>query len=346
MTGKLSGLLAILCFPLAAQAEVFVQAVETLVDDGQGYTVEGGAYSWYDFTLTEGEQLTVELQVQGGFDNSLTVWLLDLAEFQRFKAGQRFRSFNAGSGDIQGSTSYRFPVPNDNIYYVVFDNRSALTSRTIWTNAYKIVDGETEESKRLREAYSTVYNESLKKLFVFEDFDIYVQSCGMANAFSSPDIYMCRELTELLLEQDRSEVIAFVFLHEAAHSLLNVWDYPLHDNEDAADELATVLLLLGHHKTAALNAAQWWAEQASKETALAKIWVDDRHTLSPQRARNIINWVNNEEELTRRWLHLLIPKFTDEALEAAATDMKELDESHRLTAKHELLKRQALHAQN
>jgi hypothetical protein len=55
--------------------------------------------------------------------------------------------------------------------------------------------------------------------------------------------------------------------------------------------------------------------------------------------------VNNEEELIRRWMHLLIPKFTDEALEAAAAD-ETIDESHAIAVKHEMVKRQALQAQN
>jgi hypothetical protein len=346
MTKKLLCLLAVLAAPLLAHAEIHVQAVRTLIDDGSAQ-VDGGSYSYYDLTLTKGEELVVDMQVRGGFDNSLSIWLLDLANFQRFEAGQQFSYFTGGSGgEIHTSTSYRFSVPSDNIYYLIMDNRAALTSRNVWINASKIVGGETEESKQIHEAYSRLYYETLKKLFFFEDFDIYIQMCGTANAFSSPDIYMCRELYDLLAEQGVPEVIGFVFLHEAAHSLLNVWDYPLYDNEDAADELATALLLLADQKSAALTAAKWWAGQGSKAEALSKIWMDDRHTVSPQRARNIINWVNNEEELTRRWLHLLIPKFTDEALEAAAADTEELDESHVLAATHELLKRKALQAQN
>jgi hypothetical protein len=226
------------------------------------------------------------------------------------------------------------------------DNRAALANRNVQITATKIVDGETEESRQIHDLYAKLYYETLKKIFIFEDFDIYVQMCGTPNAFSSPDIYMCRELTDMLLDQNRPEVITFVFLHEAAHSLLNVWDYPLYDNEDAADELATVLLLLADGKTHALGAARWWAERGSKDEALAKMWLDDRHTVSPQRARNIVNWVNNEEELTRRWLHLLIPKFTDEALESAAADTENLEASHILAAQQELLKRKALQAQN
>ena len=74
------------------------------------------------------------------------------------------------------------------------------------------------------------------------------------------------------------------------------------DNEDAADEFATALILMAKQKNMALDAAQWWASQgASERDAIAKIWMDDRHSLSPQRARNIIRWVNNANDIVPRW---------------------------------------------
>ena len=264
-----------------------------------------------------------------------------LANFHRYKAGQNFTYFDDPSGKVTSSSSFRFEVPEANIYYLVLDNRqAALAARTVRTHAYKVAEGETEESKETAKYYSKLYNELLKKLFVFDDFDIYIQMCGTANAFSSPDIYICRELNDLLFEQNVPEAMLFVFLHEAAHSLLNVWDYPLYDNEDAADELATALLLLADLDTAALGAAKWWANNGSDDEAIAKMWLDDRHSISPQRARNIINWVNDEEELTRRWLHLLIPKMTDEAVQAIADE--NLLGSDTRVAQQELVKRQAI----
>ena len=270
----------------------------------------------------------------------MTIWLLDLANFQRYKAGQRYNYFEGSSGKITSSSSYRFEVPEANIYYLVLDNTLKFASRTARTYAYKITEGETEESKQTKEFYSGLYDEFLKKVFIFDDFNVYIEMCGTANAFSSPNIVICNELNTLLFRQNVPEAILFVFLHEAAHSLLNVWDYPLYDNEDAADEFATVMLLLVEDKAAALDAAKWWANSGSNDEALSKLWLDDRHTISPQRARNIINWINKEDEITRRWLHLLIPKMTDEAVQAVA-DENLLGADARV-AQQELVKRQAI----
>lgn len=340
MIKKLLGLLAVFTVSHSAHAEVYVQAVEVLIKED--VQISAGRYSYYDLTLTRGEELVVDLQVLGGLDNSLTVWLLDLANFQRYKAGQKYTYFKGSSGRILSSFSYRFEVPQANIYYLVLDNTQAvLASRKARTYAYKTYDGETEESKQTKEYYTGLYDQLLKKLFVFDDFDISIGMCGMENAFSSPDIVICQELNSLLSRENVPEAILYVFLHEAAHSLLNVWDYPLYDNEDAADELATVLLLITEQKGAALAAAKWWANRGSSDDALAKLWLDDRHTVSPQRARNIINWINNEDELTRRWWHLLIPKLTDEALQAAS-DENFTGMDTQVVVQQELAKRQAI----
>ena len=342
MIKKLLGLLALFTVTYSAHAEVHVQAVEVLVNEVEQVIV--GKYSYHDLTLTQGEELVVDFQVVGGIDNSLTVWLLDLANFQRYKAGQQYNYFEGGSGKIMSSSSYSFKVPEANIYYLVLDNTRKFARRTVQTYAYKITEGETEESKQTKEFYSGLYNEFLKKLFIFDDFDIYIEMCGTANAFSSPHIVICNELNTLLFRQNVPEAILFVFLHEAAHSLLNVWDYPLYDNEDAADEFATVMLLLVEDKAAALDAAKWWANSGSNDEALSKLWLDDRHAISPQRARNIINWINKEDEITRRWLHLLIPKMTDEAVQAVA-DENLLGADTRF-AQQELVKRQGVRVNN
>jgi hypothetical protein len=270
-------------------------------------------------------------------------WLLDLANFQKLRARQAFSFVTDAGGAMTRTASYRVTIPQTSIYYLVLDNSQALLAgRQVRTRAYTVAVGETELSKVTREFYTSVYNDTLKKLFVFEDFDIHVGMCGTANAFSSPDIVICYELDELLRENGVPGAMMFVFLHEVSHSLLNVWDYPLYDNEDAADELATVLLLMAKQQDLALEAAKWWAQDMSTVEATSKLWIDDRHTVSPQRARNIINWINNEEELSRRWLHLLIPKMTDAALEMALTSESDPNDPHLAAVDQELLKRRAI----
>ncbi len=74
--------------------------------------------------------------------------------------------------------------------------------------------------------------------------------------------------------------------------------------------------MMARQQASALEAARWWAAQASVTEVQAKLWVDDRHTLSPQRARNIIRWLNQESDLLRRWQKILVPNIQTEALKS------------------------------
>ncbi|MEI9930007.1 MAG: DUF4344 domain-containing metallopeptidase [Rhizomicrobium sp.] len=86
---------------------------------------------------------------------------------------------------------------------------------------------------------------------------------------------------------------------------------PNFDNEDDADQFATVLLTFIGKENIALQAAQWCASQDSRGEARQALLTNDRHSLSIQRARNILNWLSRKNELERRWLHVLIPNMTD-----------------------------------
>jgi len=341
MASRLVSLLLVLLPAATASAEVIVDPVTLVVKED--ITINPGSYSYYELTLNKGADLVVSLQVSGGIDNTMRHWLLDLANFQKLRAGQGFLPVTGAGGDMAGTASYQVKLPQTNIYYLVLDNTKAvLAGRHVSARAYTVAAGETEHSKETREFYAGIYDGMLKKLFVFKDFNIHVGMCGTANAFSAPDITICYELDEMLREKGAQGAMMFVFLHEVAHSLLNVWDYPLYDNEDAADELATVLLLMAKRQDMAMEAAKWWAQDMSTNEAMSKLWLDDRHTVSPQRARNIITWINNEDELSRRWLHLLIPKMTDEALELGLTSNPTANDPHLAAVEQELLKRRAI----
>jgi len=156
----------------------------------------------------------------------------------------------------------------------------------------------------------------LQQMFVFADFRISVRHCGVVNAFSNPNITLCVELLEQLEPSNAASVSAFVFFHELGHTLMKEWGLPMWDNEDVADEFATALTLMAKQKNMALQAAQWWASQgATERDAVAKIWIDDRHSLSPQRARNIIRWVNNGNEIVPRWERVFVPNMQTPALQ-------------------------------
>jgi hypothetical protein len=300
------------------RSAVYIEPSESLVR--QVVQVPAGRFLPFNFTLTRGSALTTEFKVEGGVNKTIKVWLLDATNYQLYQAGQRFSYFEGTSGSVRQIANYTFKVPETNIYYLVLDNTSALMlPRTVDLYAYAILPEPTPEQIDFQKKMTASYQE-LKSTFVFDDFQISFRHCGVVNAFSNPNVTICSELVENLHDNNLDDAVAFVFFHELGHSLMKLWGLPLYDNEDVADEFATTMTIMGKQQKMALHAAQWWASQTSEQEAMSKLWIDDRHTISPQRARNIIHWLNSDDELVRRWLKLLIPNMQTEALRSMLND--------------------------
>jgi hypothetical protein len=207
---------------------------------------------------------------------------------------------------------------------------------------YEVLPAEPVQIAKQREELEKGY-QGLKGMFVFDDFRIVIRHCGIENAFSNPDITLCKELEDSFQRMKIPNAMGFVFYHELGHTFLKLWGYPAWDNEDVADEFATVLSIVGNSTNSALETAKWWANSTSKQEALSKIWVDDRHTISPQRARNIVRWLNNPSDLIHRWQKIFIPNmqtaFLQRMIDSGTTSVD------RELVRGELVKRNALAAQ-
>ena len=297
---------------------VYVEPSITLVRGT--FQISAGNVLTHNFSLLPGSGLVAEFQVSGGLNDRIDVFLLDAANYQRYMAGQRFSVFSGTSGAVRGVAKYTFRVPQASVYYLILDNRRAwLMPRQVKLYVYAILPRPTPEHLQTEQALSHSY-EMLRQLFVFSDFQIAVRHCGVENAYSDPNITLCVELVENIGDQRLDAAVSFVFFHELGHSLLRLWGLPGWDNEDYADEFATVLMILAKQQAGALQAAQWWASRTSEQEALSKLWVDDRHSVSPQRARNIIRWLNQEDELIRRWYRVFIPNMQSDALRSGLED--------------------------
>jgi hypothetical protein len=301
--------------------------------------VNAGQALQYNFTLEAGTKLSALFHVEGGIDNRVQVWLLDSANYQLYTAGRQFTRYPGTSGLVQGIGKYEFKVPHDDVYYLLLDNGHAwLMPRKVALHIDAILPHSTPDSEKIQASFQEMYSQ-MKQMFVFPDFQTSVRHCGVVNAFSNPNITLCVELLEELQAAGMGSAAEFVYLHELGHTLMKEWGLPLWDNEDAADEFATALLLMGKQKGLALEAAQWWASQGvSERDAVAKIWMDDRHSLSPQRARNIIHWVNNENEIVPRWERVFVPNMQTPALQSI---LQEVAASDRDMVASELSRRNA-----
>jgi hypothetical protein len=324
----------------ASTSHVYIEPWQTLVYNT--ITVKAGQALQYNFGLTRGTRLSAQFQVSGGLNNQIQVTLLDEDNYQRYSAHQQYAIFRGTSGTIRGIGKYGFAIPQTGVYHVVLDNgRAWLMPRNVTLHLYSVLPEPTPESRQVQQVFEKEYG-LLKKVFIFDDFNISVRHCGVVNAFSNPNITLCAELIDELGRRKLGGAMAFVFFHELGHTLLREWGYPLWDNEDAADEFATAFMMMGRQQQGALQAAQWWSGEVKTADAVAKIWVDDRHTLSPQRARNIGHWLNNERELIPRWQKLLIPNMQTEILQALMRN----PEGYNQEAVRAELRRRGITAQN
>ena len=132
--------------------------------------------------------------------------------------------------------------------------------------------------------------------------DVYlnIDTCGEANAFydpSGPQIKICYELLEQYekefktISKDPKEVDDMVedtlvqtLFHELGHCLIDQWDLPATGREeDAVDQLATVLLLDGSSgQKSAINAALEFAIASSNEEKGDMLFWDE-HSFSKTR---------------------------------------------------------------
>ncbi len=300
-------------------SQVFVESWQTLVRET--VAVKPGRAVQYNFALTSGTTLSAQFHVEGGRNNEIQILLLDASNYQMYEAHHPFKSYPGTSGLVKGIGKYDFKVPQDGVYYVVLDNGHAwLVPRNVTLHLDAVLPQSTPASEQIRALVEQMYSQ-LKQAFIFPDFQTSIRHCGTANAFSNPNITLCVELLEEIIADGVPNAFTFVYLHELGHTLMKQWGLPLWDNEDAADEFATAILLMFKQQAVALQSAQWWESRgATTQDAVAKIWMDDRHSLSPQRARNIAHWVNDANDIVSRWQRVFVPNMQTPVLQEMLRD--------------------------
>ena len=136
-------------------------------------------------------------------------------------------------------------------------------------------------------------------------FPIKVEDCGEPNAFYSPvehSIRVCHELFEFLTQLftvggvDKAKIaeltnntVLFAYMHEWGHAFVGELGLPITGRgEDAADELATLVLVNAKDKEAgtkiAMSAGQWFSIMQAQRKSMN---FADSHSLDAQRAVTI-----------------------------------------------------------
>lgn len=275
--------------------------------------------------LPEGAKLSIEIESDG----YVVVLLLDKDGLAAFP--------DAEHPTFEGKTSDRLKfsllVPGSGDYYLLVDNREGSEARTFTLSVLASAEPDTalpeNAAAKLKRAYQELdaFEAKLRTVFVFDDVNFKIGRCGSANAFSGGDtIYICVEIGRRLMEdigdKDKArDALLFGMLHEVGHVLLEQWNYPFYDNEEVADEFATALMVMFGQAERARVQAEYFGRQSPDEELERKRDRDDRHPLSVQRARNIVNWAE-DPDLLRRWQKILVPHMQTKALRALEANPK------------------------
>jgi len=274
------------------------------------------------------------LSVEASSDGAVVLMLV--------KPGRSVTDSTALSGDakvlhraeVQDEGAFSLTIQSAGDYFLVIDNRAGDTARSVHLSA-SVTDGGANTGGANTGAAADApapgtlpfalasLKAKLRQAFVFDELQIDVGACGVANAYSGPKrVLICAEHIARLKDElsDPHEVrdaLLFTLLHEIGHVLLRQWSYPFYDNEEVADEIATAILVMFNETRAVRTQAEYFSTIPSQSEADKKQLVDDRHPLSVQRARNILNWLG-DPAFVSKWQTVLVPHMQTALLETLA----------------------------
>ncbi|MFG1793371.1 DUF4344 domain-containing metallopeptidase [Nocardia sp. NPDC049149] len=155
----------------------------------------------------------------------------------------------------------------------------------------------------------TVAEDSNGLLKLPSDISVVGKSCGVPNAFWTPDdqtITMCYEYADMLQrafakDKDQAQSVdkevigamTAVYYHELGHAVISTYQLPVTGREeDAVDQLSVVILSSGPEEMQQmiLTVADAWRRMAADDNELNADTFADEHSLNAQREYNFMCW--------------------------------------------------------
>jgi hypothetical protein len=246
------------------------------------------------------------LAVQVVSNGEVAVALVDSKNYQGYAATPRPLFL----GRVEKQLSFSVSIPATDDYFVVLDNRLGQDPRavTVTVRAARASAGQ----KKSAEEILTKFERQLHQIFVFDPFPVGTKKCGAPKAFvDTSGIVLCEEyvhhLYDTLKDPERTrDALSFSIFHEVSRMLLSQWNYPSFADERVADEFATVLMIMVNQKNRAIAIAEYLVKNPSASETLQKLFGDERHPLSGQRANNILRWAR-DPQFARQWQKVLVP---------------------------------------
>ena len=287
-----------------------------------------------------GDRYFVQVDLGNQVRGDISAYVVDDENLARFQRRER----HAGDGKQKAAAPFMIghTANSAGARHLVLDNSHAPDIAKRATLTVRVARSmRPEQARQLKEGIGNTY-EGLKKIFIFQDFDIDVKPCGQGYGFSqraTGNITLCTET--LTKANGRSGAFTGVLMHELGHTLLGQWKLPGADNEDMADEFAVQMLMRTKRGAQYVRElAEFLAGGNPWLEAQAVIQQGGRHTLSPQRIRNLGSWAQNADDLLQRWNRVLYPNMTDEMLRSIAEQPSAHDDAG--YARGELVRRGTL----
>ena len=214
------------------------------------------------------------------------------------------------TGKVEKRLSFSVTVSEAGDHYLVVDNRRGSESRDVKVT----VQAAPSASDRLQAADKVMklVELQLAQGFIFDPFPVGIKQCGVPRAFAeTPGAILCTEyvyhLSDALKDKEKArDFLFFSIYHEVSQELLQRWNHPEALKVERADELAVVLMLMLNHKSRVLGAADFAVKNPSAFNTMGKLFQDERHPLSFQRAKNVLAWAKDSHFL-KKWQYFLVP---------------------------------------
>ena len=214
------------------------------------------------------------------------------------------------AGRVEKRLSFSVTVSEPGDHYIVFDNRRGSESRAVKVEL--LAAPAKKDRTRAASAILSDFEKQLHRLFVFDPFPMGVKQCGAPRAFADkPGVFLCNEyvyhLYEALRDQEKAkDFLSFSIFHEVARQLFEDWNHPEAGKGERIDEFALALMLMLNQKKRALGAADFSVKSPSAFRAMTKLFQDEGHPLSAQRAEKVLNWAK-DSTLPKKWQAFLVP---------------------------------------
>lgn len=267
------------------------------------------------------DKFEVNVKVHNKTYDDIDAFVCDEHQLQLLAAGASFRCHGHQRG--RGTFSFEAPGAVRSKKYLVFNNSFSLLLTKKVSYQVVAIDRLGEKQKLDFLQMTTGLSDFIQENFEVPEFDISIKPCGEMNAFSerrTGNIVICTELLYHLAKKNWKGALQGIIFHEIGHSLLNLWGIPGDSNEELVDEFAIVMMHLSGDQGVAYQMAEHFAEVDAESEALAKIYIDSRHPLSPQRVRNIKRILNNPAPIIDRWNKILYPHMTVAGLKSILGD--------------------------